>query len=215
MENKVGTSNNNSSSSSANSSILRNCITKVSNLFRSKSSVGSGGSLPLVLETTKTEPIISDTKDDDVVDGDVTLRNHNLQPQTKELNKKNSDNSDIDKSLVAESEDVVTPLPVCNSKPFAFGNGIRPEIVEIIKNMDSKSLRLNNLTVEDRMELLKRYGKEEKSKANNGFRNSSSCPSFSATSAGLYERRIRENEQRLRLNFIKSEVFIELFVGKL
>lgn len=209
MENNSG-----GSGSGSSNSILRNCITKVSNLFRSKSTVSKNNRLTnsstvdnvetveKFLSKSITEPILSDSKID--IDN-VTLRHQNSQPQADVELYNQDNNGDIDKSLVAENEDVVTPLPVCNSKPFAFGNGIRPEVVEIIKNMDSKSLRINNLTAEDRTELMKRYGKEDKSVV---FRNSNSCPSFSSTTAGLYERRIRENEQRLRLNILKSEVFI-------
>lgn len=178
--------NNISSSGSSTNSILRNCITKVSTLFRTKSSVSRSNRI-----TKNNEILVSDN---DNGDNNVTLRHQSTL---------HNQDSDIDKSLVAESEDVVTPLPVCNSKPFAFGNGIRPEVVEIIKHMDSKSLRLNNLTMDDRIELMKRHGKDD----GDGvvFRNSNSCPSF--TASGLYERRMRQNEQRIRLNFRIIEVF--------
>lgn len=173
-------------------SILRSCMTKVSSLFRSKSTVAKCNGIP---KTTTGEILLSKSGID--VDDDTVILRHQNTPH-------NQDNTnDIDKSLVAESEDVVTPLPsVCSGKPFAFGNGIRPEVVEIIRHMDSKSLRLNNLTMEDRSELMKRHGKEDRDKI--GFRNSTSCPSFQ--SSGLYERRMRENEHRLRLNIRKLEV---------
>lgn len=165
-----------------NSTVLRNCISKVSKLFRTKS-VRIG-------ENEKASSVEGD-------ENNVILRHRNTFD-----NLDNTNQYDIDKSLMAESEDVVTPLPsVCTSKPFAFGNGIRPEIVEIIKHMDNKSLRLNNLSMEDRSELMRRYEKEERAV----FRNSNSCPSFSGS--GLYERRMRENEHRLRLNIRMIEVF--------
>lgn len=193
---------NGNNGSSANS-ILRNCMTKVSSLFRSKSTVAKSNRIP------KTGEIVvpkSESKVGVDIDDDTVILRHQNTPHNQDST------NDIDKSLVAESEDVVTPLPssVGSSKPFAFGNGIRPEIVEIIRHMDSKSLRLNNLTMEDRSELLKRHGKEDRNKI--GFRNSTSCPSF--TSSGLYQRRMRENEHRLRLNIRKLEVLyfvIEFF----
>ncbi|XP_013115209.2 high affinity cAMP-specific and IBMX-insensitive 3',5'-cyclic phosphodiesterase 8 [Stomoxys calcitrans] len=60
--------------------------------------------------------------------------------------------------VAAESEDMMTPLPT-NTKhhPFALGRNLRPEIAEVIRSLDANTLRINNLTVEDKLELLRRF----------------------------------------------------------
>ncbi|KAM7342957.1 phosphodiesterase 8 isoform 2-T2 [Cochliomyia hominivorax] len=68
---------------------------------------------------------------------------------------------EYDASVAAESEDVMTPLPTDtqtkNHHSFAVGRNFQPEIVEVIRSLDAKTLRINNLTLDDKLELLRRF----------------------------------------------------------
>ncbi|XP_075169971.1 phosphodiesterase 8 [Haematobia irritans] len=65
---------------------------------------------------------------------------------------------EYDANVAAEYEDVMTPLPNNTKNPhFAFNRNPRPEIAEVIRSLDANALRINNLTVEDKLELLRRF----------------------------------------------------------
>lgn len=71
---------------------------------------------------------------------------------------KTPEEMEYEAKVAAEYEDVMTPLPT-NAKhhQFAFGRNLRPEIAEVIRSLDANALRINNLTVEDKFELLRRF----------------------------------------------------------
>lgn len=71
---------------------------------------------------------------------------------------KTPEEMEYEAKVAAEFEDVMTPLPTTAKHiQFAFGRNLRPEIAEVIRSLDANALRINNLTVEDKFELLRRF----------------------------------------------------------
>ncbi|XP_055839050.1 high affinity cAMP-specific and IBMX-insensitive 3',5'-cyclic phosphodiesterase 8 isoform X2 [Episyrphus balteatus] len=63
---------------------------------------------------------------------------------------------EYERNVFEEGADIATPLP--SSKQVSFTDD-RPEIAEVLKNLDSYALQINNLTVEDKSELINRFTK--------------------------------------------------------
>lgn len=62
---------------------------------------------------------------------------------------------EYDANVAAESLDVMTPLPNnARSNPLAVGRSAQSEIVDVIRTLDTNSMRINNLTIEDKADLL-------------------------------------------------------------
>lgn len=96
-----------------------------------------------------------------IIGQDVSERNdHSVTTAStfESSDAKTPEEMEYEAKVAAEYEDVMTPLPT-NAKhhQFAFGRNLRPEIAEVIRSLDANALRINNLTVEDKFELLRRF----------------------------------------------------------
>lgn len=86
---------------------------------------------------------------------------------TVNANNKTLEEIEYDARIADERGDIMTPLPTDTLVPGkvkhhqhqqpAFGRTIQPEIIEVIRNLDDNTLRINNLTVNDKFDLLRRY----------------------------------------------------------
>lgn len=105
----------------------------------------------------------------------VDTGNVSIVVNTEVIEAKTPEEIEYEAKVAAESEDVMTPLPTdTQTKQLAFGVGrnLQPEIVEVIRNLDANTLRINNLTVDDKVELLRRYeGKYQNRRHSRGNNN--------------------------------------------
>ncbi|XP_064543841.1 high affinity cAMP-specific and IBMX-insensitive 3',5'-cyclic phosphodiesterase 8 isoform X1 [Drosophila montana] len=183
-----------------------------SNNSRNSRTTASNGSIRPVLETNPT----SEMKIAGVVPGAAPLPapvpgpvslpgNSSKTPEQMEL--------EYEANEAAEGRDIMTPLlRNTRSLSMAFGgssNGsgggssvgagsgvgriMQPEIVEAIRNLDTQALRLNNLTLEDRIKLT---AQQQEDKDGPPLR-SKSC-GFDRQCHSLYERRLHKGP-KLRL----------------
>uniref|UniRef100_A0A1A9Z560 PDEase domain-containing protein n=1 Tax=Glossina pallidipes TaxID=7398 RepID=A0A1A9Z560_GLOPL len=96
------------------------------------------------------------------------LRNTNRCAKDLEIDIKASSNvtaEDIDDEarMAAEGTDLVTPLPRSNPlRPYGYTRTIQPDIIDAIRNLDAHALRINNISLEDKFELLRRYEYKQK-----------------------------------------------------
>lgn len=96
------------------------------------------------------------------------LRNTHRCAKDLEIDMKASSNvtgEDIDDEarMAAEGTDLVTPLPRSNPlKHYGYARTIQPDIIDAIRNLDAHALRINNISLEDKFELLRRYEYKQK-----------------------------------------------------
>ncbi|KNC28923.1 hypothetical protein FF38_09690 [Lucilia cuprina] len=87
--------------------------------------------------------------------------NSSIVVNNKVVEAKTPEEIEYDAKVAAECEDVMTPLPTDTQTkhlhPLAYGRNVQPVIVEVIRNLDANTLRINNLTLDDKVELLQRY----------------------------------------------------------
>uniref|UniRef100_A0A1A9VLC2 PDEase domain-containing protein n=1 Tax=Glossina austeni TaxID=7395 RepID=A0A1A9VLC2_GLOAU len=70
---------------------------------------------------------------------------------------------DDEARMAAEGTDLVTPLPRTNPlKHYGYVRSIQPDIIDAIRNLDAHALRINNISLEDKFELLRRYEYKQK-----------------------------------------------------
>uniref|UniRef100_A0A1A9WQJ2 3',5'-cyclic-AMP phosphodiesterase n=1 Tax=Glossina brevipalpis TaxID=37001 RepID=A0A1A9WQJ2_9MUSC len=70
---------------------------------------------------------------------------------------------DDEARMAAEGADLVTPLPTSNTvRQYGFGRITQPELIDAIRNLDTHALHINNISLEDKFELLRRYEHQQK-----------------------------------------------------
>ncbi|XP_067632406.1 high affinity cAMP-specific and IBMX-insensitive 3',5'-cyclic phosphodiesterase 8 isoform X2 [Eurosta solidaginis] len=70
-------------------------------------------------------------------------------------------------NIAAESVDVMTPLPntatfTAAHKSFSVGRPHASDIVDMIRNLDTHTLRINNMTIEEKVDLMRRFEEEQR-----------------------------------------------------
>ena len=95
---------------------------------------------------------------------EASIKTSSAIHETNSFTAKTSEQLEYDAKMIDESDDVMTPLPANTSvsrkekhQQPALGRTIQPEIIEVIRSLDDKTLRINNLTTHDKHELLRRY----------------------------------------------------------
>ncbi|XP_053964942.1 high affinity cAMP-specific and IBMX-insensitive 3',5'-cyclic phosphodiesterase 8 isoform X2 [Anastrepha ludens] len=81
---------------------------------------------------------------------------------TNGLTPKTPEEIEYEKNIAAESADIMTPLPqnlTFHSARLSLSTGrtLASDIADMIRNLDANTLRINNMTVEEKMELMKRF----------------------------------------------------------
>ncbi|XP_037893441.1 high affinity cAMP-specific and IBMX-insensitive 3',5'-cyclic phosphodiesterase 8 isoform X1 [Glossina fuscipes] len=70
---------------------------------------------------------------------------------------------DDEARIAAEGTDLVTPLPRSNPlRHYGYARSLQPDIIDAIRNLDAHALRINNISLEDKLELLRRYEHKQK-----------------------------------------------------
>ena len=122
-------------------------------------------------------------------------------------------------NATAEGRDIMTPLPRNNSAAallvnsntsnLPFGHNLTPEIAEIIRNLDANTLKLNNLTPEDKLELMLRFEPTQQQHRRNSrskIANWRLSSSWDSGSNGQQQQQQHRNQQQSKLKYENSSL---------